>query len=121
MSKHTPGPWGIIAIAPKAATAGHTAYIIGRRESNIEKSMTGLANALSDDNAVCIVAEVGNGIGDANAALIIKAVNCHDDLVGALQAVVDADNCKAGMGTVYEMSRAISEVNAALAKAKGDA
>ena len=45
----------------------------------------------------------------ANADFIVRAVNCHDDLVDALEAFLDVGNCKASRDMAI----------AALTKAKG--
>lgn len=55
----------------------------------------------------------------ANAALIIAAVNHHEELIAALQMVVDAYTDRT-MGSVYGMERALPYAHAALARAKGE-
>lgn len=56
----------------------------------------------------------------ANAALIVRAVNAHDALVRALDAVISAiDADEAIMQIDGEDSPLIDECRAALAKAKG--
>lgn len=50
-----------------------------------------------------------------DAALIVKAVNCHDDLVAALEAIIDCED--SGLGQ-FQMGRRISAARAAISKAK---
>ena len=63
---------------------------------------------------------------DANAALIVRAVNCHEDLVAALEAMVDVQSRRKhplGLpdeGISHDAADAASKARAALAKARGE-
>ena len=54
---------------------------------------------------------------EANAEFIVKAVNCHDELVEALDFLVQAAETEPGM-SIYRGR--IEEARAVLAKAKGE-
>lgn len=58
-----------------------------------------------------------NEAARSDSALIAKAVNERDDLLRALQQVRSAWDGPSGMGTMYDMQRAMSAVRSALAKA----
>jgi hypothetical protein len=57
-------------------------------------------------------------ITDYDAAeLIVRAVNERDALIVALREMLDAWDDKAGMGTLYQMQRAVPNARAAMLKA----
>lgn len=73
--------------------------------------------------------------GEANAAFIVKAVNCHDGLVRALEDALEAveyqlkslvsehrmyPNGDIQQGDIDEADELLIKVNVALAKAKGE-
>ena len=53
----------------------------------------------------------------ANAAFIVRAVNCHDQLVAALEAVRAWDRCSAGRTALW-WEDVLAKVDTALAAAK---
>jgi hypothetical protein len=63
--KHTPTPWRLLR-------------------------QTTMVREISDDDGIIQIAETAGTRKDANAAMIVKAVNSHAALVKALQAVIDA-------------------------------
>ena len=77
--------------------------------------------AINEDNYVARV-DAMDSQGDANAEFIVKAVNNHDALVEALEAVVEASNnaVRAGqaIGRSYTTPPVIQLVEAALKAVK---
>lgn len=75
MSKHTPGPWRrgnpTLVVAPITTSA--LAYANGT-DGRVASTETG--HRPKDER-------------EANARRIVLAVNCHDDLLAALRAMVD--------------------------------
>ena len=69
-SKSTPRPWKVRAPKP-ARYPDYTVETI-------------------DGHYVASVSIMADNPAHANAALIVRAVNCHDELVAALQLVLDA-------------------------------
>lgn len=99
-SKHTPTPWHL----------GGTKNMIVFAEDG-----WAIANAVVHHN------KSGFEKMEANAAFIVKAVNCHEELICALedcQETVCAKYCDEVMGDHCEECR---NASAALAKAKGEA
>ena len=92
-SEHTPTPW-------RVGDAGNTVF-----------------GPKTDKPAPQIIADL-MGCGEnrkANAAFIVRAVNSHDLLVNALEAVLDAGYLEGAYQPTIDM------VHAALAAAKGEA
>ena len=60
---------------------------------------------------------------EANAAFIVKAVNCHDELMDALENAIDMlrFHCQPSNAMAGEYMDALNQADAALAAAKGDA
>ena len=73
----------------------------------------------ADDKLVLSVSENQRAI--ANARLIITAVNAHANLLAAAEEILGAWETKNGMGTLYNMTRAVPSIRAAIAKAEEQA
>lgn len=94
-TKHTPTPW----------------------EVNPRHKL--IVQVIDDEEYGRTIAECGYGSSldadhEANAAFIVKAVNCHDDLVSALQNLIDRDLIKDKDGDHMQ------EILDILNKAKGE-
>jgi hypothetical protein len=70
----------------------------------------------ADDKLVLSVSENQRAI--ANARLIITAVNAHANLLAAAEEILGAWENRNGMGTLYNMTRAIPSIHAAIARAE---
>lgn len=95
-ASYTPGPWSIERYGDGDTIVIHSNHV----------------------SRVCFMATPGSH-GDpakikADAHLIVAA----PDLLSACKAIVSAWEGKSGMGTLYEMPRALSLVRAAIAKAE---
>ena len=97
--EHTPTPWTVWKLAPDSDELERS--IVTTQSGDIE--VTGIVNL------------------DADAAFIVKAANCHDDLVRALEDLLRVD-CASEAG-VYCNDRAAVQgrARAALAKAQESA
>lgn len=101
MTDHTPTPWVVKSFPtkyPDLRTYNVNAPF-GWREANGKYRCCGVASGL--DSA-------------ADAALIVRAVNAHADLVAALRRMVDWNDNDQGSGKLED---AINAARAALAKA----
>jgi len=106
MTGHTPAPWlcdnyGIIRQTNKDSLAG-----------NYLRLVSPWAEAAWDDDATAI----------ANAQFIVRAVNCHADLIVALQEVIAAslkqlESMGKGREPSPRLQEAIDAANATLARA----
>lgn len=108
--KHTPGPWRVAAPPDKVCTDYGD-------DSDFTK------NGLAKTVVVCEHRSwMAEGEEFANAAFIVKAVNCHNELLEALREMVEAYD-----GFPTDMSRdereccriAFGKAEAAIAKAEG--
>lgn len=106
---HTPTPWhtGKTLVSYKDPMFSHTAIV-----------------NKADTLRIANVAGVGDADSKANAAFIVKAVNCHEELVEALQRVSRAIDCgglKVIENKLYPTSAYAlkDEIAQALAKAEG--
>jgi hypothetical protein len=97
MTEHTPTPWH--RNIPPASK--YNTIFSGRNTHVLHLSSSGLDNK-----------EI-----EANADFIVRAVNAHDDLVAALEAVIDYEDVMLPAGSYGEEVH--NKARAALAKAKG--
>lgn len=83
MTKHTPTPW-------RLTTVNYLPTIVA-----YHPTAAALPNATGDVVMAMPGPHFDKAERDANAALIVRAVNSHDELVAALRAMVDAykDSC----------------------------
>lgn len=98
---HTPTPW---YVSPVVSHDGD--YAIA--DENGALIATILADQTFVDNQCC---------ARDNAAYIVKAVNCHDELVIALRSLVAASGQPSPMGSIYDLCRALPYAREVLAKA----
>jgi hypothetical protein len=70
--KHTPLPWRVSDFE--------------RRSGGVQRMLMG-----ADDFAVGYIAERAAAENQANAALIVRAVNCHEELLSCLLAYVEIE------------------------------
>ncbi len=103
MTKHTPTPWKVAETAPLVMDRGMFIRCV---------------NEGHDHGAIACV-NLGSRSEEvqANARLIVKAVNCHDDLIEALTGLLEVCPCKNGCDP-KDMTCATNAARAALAKAK---
>lgn len=105
MTKHTPTPW---------------VYESQGTSTGIYAKNAGYG---MDNNIVRVFDNPSKQIGEANAAFIVKAVNCHAELVKALKELMDA--CyKADLHeelSEFVDGSLLDAAEKALAKAKGGA
>ena len=114
-TKHTPTPW---------SQMGTHIYSSGKSGGNI--------CSMSEPRATTTVEyappEYGSKDADemwANAALIVRAVNTHADLVRALELCVEELSIQAGVGTEFQYDAdhpamiALDAARAAISKAEG--
>lgn len=112
----TPRPWELSEFDLDDATA------IGVRNPAV---------GLNEDNYMAIIADCGVVVGRdpgfiqaerrANAALIVRAVNAHDDLVAALESAFFAlGRAGANANRQHDGREAWEQARAALAKARGE-
>jgi hypothetical protein len=102
---HTPTPWTAKGYDVRAGQAGRMIAYTGPHHTPDDQYPKGCK--LEDE---------------ANAAFIVKAVNCHDELVEALE------NCLSAFETHYVAGEKLSDIysarieraRAAIAKAKGE-
>jgi hypothetical protein len=97
---HTPIPWTAKGYDVRAGQAGRMIAYTGPHHAPDDQYPKGCK--LEDE---------------ANAEFIAKAVNCHDDLVEALEFLVKAAETEPGM-SIYRSH--IEKARAVLAKAKGE-
>ena len=97
-SKHTPLPWRYERANPSPTTGEH--LIAGGKPGYLAE-----------------VRDCGSGDVAANAALIVRAVNCHSDLLEALKAIVAGLSFGDDEGLV-EYAEPMIAARAALAKAE---
>ncbi len=96
-TKHTPTPWFIERINKQAPSIVH---IVSRKGGTI-----------SDEVASVYCADAGSE-QEANAKFIVKAVNCHDELLAALkeyQRLYEEVQPAGGWQGVYELGNAAIE------------
>lgn len=91
-TQHTPTPW----------TLDQRGNIVTVKRSDIEPS-----------NAETVICDM---MSFENAAFIVKAVNCHDELVEAAQLALDVLS-----SSIFREGETANILRAALAKAKGAA
>lgn len=106
MTTHTPTPWTI-----GARTDGHATSIVSAVERQWYQSAGGEVPLLIANMA----ARNGNSYAEmgANAALIVRAVNAHAVLVGALERIASGVDA----GTIRMPANIGMQVSAALAQA----
>lgn len=115
--KHTPGPWGVIASAPKVHPDGHDVFMVGSKEFSVT-DMAGPAQAANDEHVVCLVPHTKGKYCDGNLRLIAAAPNLLEaslKLGDWMSAALEDQN-------VCEQMK--SDINAwfeAIAKATGEA
>lgn len=104
-SKHTPLPWRILDNHPK-----RSCLYIQAEQSEL----------MIDQVATLYGPDSTDGMTEANAALIVRAVNSHADLVAALEAIVaEIDGPDRPYSTdSYLPTQFVDQARAALAKAK---
>lgn len=98
-TKHTPGTLSIAADNPRKV---------------VSDSIDGL-DLLTGENLIGGASE--GPYAHANAARIVLTWNCHDDLVAACQAVVDACTSAPPMDLIKRLGECADKCAAALAKA----
>ena len=97
MAEHTRGEW----------FAAHSAVFVPQH---------GLGNQMI---AQCWFKGIPTGETQANAEFIARAVNCHEELLAALEALVDASTEVNPQVLAMRIDRAAPGARAAIAKAKG--
>ena len=107
-SKHTPGPWKVIGGTCIFAGADDETRLLAHTEEADEFEVVGFWETR------------------ANAAFIVRACNVHDELLEALQAILDdyfawleSDYTPAFTERFLE-SQLYKQVSSALAKARGE-
>ncbi len=101
--KHTPTPW-----------ICHGLEITGTNDKR-KNFAHGVCTVDNDDD------RQGNGVSRANAALIVRAVNAHDELVKALRKVEGHfENFEMSGELGGDEKDCLDAIRAALAKAQGD-
>ena len=101
MSSHTPTPWHV----NRALTRDGSAL---------------WANVYSEtnDDSYNIIAHMQDGDKLANASFIVRAINAHEALVEALEAMLGINNPQGGEIGHIDYLEAVKLARAALAKAK---
>lgn len=97
MEKATPGPWSVIEITPRDGSGTY-----------LDKIVDACGNTIRVEGFSLSQGEEAR----ANAALIVRAVNCHADLLSALEAarpLLAHGGCPVGW------------IDAAIARARGEA
>lgn len=120
MIRHTPLPWGIYIPSLPARTPNDRPGIEGNLHGKLMGFGTtsivlfGSGDDMRDDGGVH-----GETLkeANANAEFIVRAVNCHYELLDALKKVTDyADDCASDR---EEYPLCIESARAAIAKAEG--
>ena len=101
-AKHTPTPWKM--------------QDMGSQETDIIANSGTIMGLTGGSGAPSKYEPDDAAEWDANAAFILKAVNCHDDLLSALKGLVYALGNPI-MGAMYEIDRNLPDARAAIAKA----
>lgn len=101
LKKHTPGPWKSDEMAEDMALF-HITGPDGRRVASVDCRTTFMEDV---DEAA------------ANAAFIVRAVNCHEELLAALKSMVSAFHPTQGGSDIY-CDAATNAARAAIAKAE---
>lgn len=116
-AKHSPLPWAILKAWPNRIVAQDDAdKSIGWHNDDEEDQRRFATVLVESDDSVSPRAwrRIPRSVAVANAALIVRAVNHHDELVALLERVAEW-NAPSGFS---DCDRAIADARALLAKVK---
>jgi hypothetical protein len=100
--QHTPPPW-------QMEIDTELVYVLGKSKSG-------------ETEVICEAGSIGNQDlqAQANAALIVRAVNCHDDLIKTVEALQTALYRQSGFVTQIKDEKLVSDSIQLLKRAKGE-
>ena len=127
MTQHTPGPWEAYDCEPEEQATGAMIFAEDGTEDGRLICTIAKSKRVQPDDKRRLAYSVLTEEDAANAEFIVRAVNCHEDLLAAAVAIVETQPHFQKPGSahkpgsdVYRRYEAGVALRAAIAKAKGE-